>query len=151
MRKLVLVALLILVPRAARADVGVGLFVGEPTAFDLKIDLANTSALDIAIGATSIRRSRSDSYGHVTYLVTPVAGHGRSVLIPLRLGIGAALMGTLEDRVRIGVRAPIEVGIKFRRTPIEIYFEVAFMIVLLDEADSAYFNLDGGVGLRFYF
>src|SRR5258707_1349361 len=76
----------------ARADIGLGLFVGEPLGLDLKLGIGPRSGLDIVLGASSYRRGRTD-YAHVTYLLTPFVGHGDSVLIPLRLGVGGAVFG----------------------------------------------------------
>jgi len=69
-----------LVPSAARADIGLGIFVGEPTGLDLKIDIEQRSALDFVFGLSSFRNDRVN-YGHFTYLVTPFIGRGRSVLV----------------------------------------------------------------------
>jgi hypothetical protein len=73
----------------ARADVGVGLFVGEPSGLDVKIGLQRSSAIDLVFGWETIRRGGRDPYAHLTYLLTPFYGTGRSVVVPLRLGIGS--------------------------------------------------------------
>jgi len=141
-------------PRAARADVGLGLFVGEPFGVDLKLDLQRRSALDIVIGTSSYRAGRA-GYGHLTYLVTPVVGHGRSVLVPLRLGIGAAIYddgGSFGDGINVAVRAPIEVGFVFRSAPIELYLELAVKLTFVDaNRNDPTADLDGGGGFRIYF
>ncbi len=135
----------------ARADIGLGLFVGEPFGLDLKIDLERRSALDLLFGATTVRDGRAD-YGHVTYLVTPLVGRGRSVLVPLRLGLGAAVFdggGDLFDEVNVAVRAPLQLGFVLRSAPLEIYAELAFKLVLLDENDNQKTaDFDGGIGFR---
>jgi len=137
--------------KANAESLGVGLFVGEPLGLDLKIDLARKTALDFVFGATTIRDNRV-SYGHVTYLVTPFVARGQSVLVPFRLGLGAALYGALDDDTNLAARFPLEVGFRFRSAPIEIYVEIAMKLTLLDENDNnEFFDLDGGVGLRIYF
>lgn len=150
MRKIVMVALLVvLAPRGARAELGIGLFVGEPTGLDLKIGMSRTSALDIVLGATSFRGG-SDSYAHATYLLTPFAARGSSVVVPFRIGIGAAIYGAIENSTGLGVRAPFELGFRFRRTPVELYFEVAAAMNLVGRGGPR-FHVDGGVGVRFHF
>jgi hypothetical protein len=148
MRKLIIVFLVaIAAPTTARADIGLGIFVGEPFGLDLKLGVGPRSGLDIVLGASSYRRGRTD-YGHLTYLVTPFVGHGDSVTVPLRLGIGGAIYALLDQDVFFAVRAPFEVGLRFRRTPLEVYGEIALSIVLVDDA---FLDLQGGIGLRFFF
>jgi hypothetical protein len=157
-RKLVLVATLLLgfAPATARAEVGLGIFVGEPTGLDVKLDLSRRSALDIVLGVYShYNRFNDDSgYGHLTYLVQPLVAHGDAVLVPLRVGIGVAIFddrGYWNDDLNVAARVPFEVGLRFRRTPLEIYFEIAAKMTFIDEDnDHPFFDLDGGIGLRFY-
>lgn len=158
-RKLVLIAALMFAsaPKSARAEVGFGVFFGEPTGVDFKLDLARRSALDILVGYYSHWRDYGfdGAYGHVTYLVTPMVAHGDAVLVPLRLGIGLAIFdqaGRFNDDLNLAARVPFEVGLRFRRTPLEIYFEVALKLTFLD-GDPYYHDrvdVDGGIGLRFY-
>jgi hypothetical protein len=137
-------------PGAARADVGLGLFLGEPTGLDLKIDLQRRSALDLVLGLSTFRDGRAD-YGHLTYLVTPVIGRGRSVSVPLRLGIGVAIFDDgvrFGDNIDVAVRAPLEVGLMFHSAPIELYGEIALVVPFVRHVDA---DLDGGIGFRIYF
>lgn len=156
-RKLVLVAtLLVAAGKPARAEVGLGVFVGEPTGVDFKLDLDRRSALDILVGYYSHWRhyDTEGAYGHLTYLVQPMVAHGDSVLVPLRLGVGVAIFddrGRFDDDLNLAARVPFEIGLRFRRTPLEIYFEIALKVTFLDEYDDhETVDLDGGIGLRFY-
>jgi hypothetical protein len=152
MRILVLLTVLA-VATPAHADVGLGLFLGEPTGLDLKIGLSPRTGIDLLFGWDTYRDNR-DHYGHLTYLVTLVVGHGNSVNVPVRIGIGAAVYddGSFDKGTNVAVRAPIEIGLKFRRTPLEIYGEIAFKATFIDANNNdPDFDLDGGVGLRFYF
>ena len=157
-KKLVLVATLLFAfaPAPARAEVGFGIFVGEPTGIDFKLDIGRRSAIDILLGVYShYDRFNDDSgYGHITYLVQPMVAHGDSVLVPLRVGIGVAIFddyGRFNDDLNVAARVPFEVGLRFRRTPVEIYFEIALKMTFIDEDDDHRFiDLDGGIGLRFY-
>jgi hypothetical protein len=147
MRKLVILAVLAVAVPAAHADVGIGLFVGEPTGLDIKIGLAQRSGLDLVFGWDTLREGR-DLYGHVTYLATLLVGHGQSVLVPLRIGIGGAIYG---NNPSFAVRAPLEIGLRFRRTPVEFYGEIAAVLELAGPGPEPLFDLDGGVGFRIYF
>lgn len=149
----VLSAVLLATASQARADVGVGVFAGEPVGLDLDLGLARRSSLDIVLGWTRIPDDRAH-YAHLTYLLTPVVGRGRSVLVPLRLGIGAALYddGSFDRGVNVAVRVPLEVALRFRRAPLEIYGEISLLVTFLDDNDNNdTFDLDGGIGLRFFF
>jgi hypothetical protein len=145
-------AALLAQPRPAHAEFGIGLFVGEPIGLTVKADLARRSALEILIGQTTYDDGRS-GYGHVTYLVTPFAARGRSVIIPFRLGIGAAIYdeGEFGDDVNVAARFPFQLAFRFR-APLELYFEIAMKLTFVDSNDNQdVVDLDGGVGLRFYF
>jgi hypothetical protein len=151
MRKFLLITLVFGIVLAARAtpacaDVGVGLFLGEPTGVDLKIGLGNRSALDLLLGFDTLRAGRG-GYGHLTYLVTPLVAQGSSVLVPLRLGIGAAVYGSTND-TNLAVRAPLELALRLRSSPLEFYGELAFELTLIDPASI---GLQGGGGFRVFF
>ena len=84
-KKLVLVACLVMATaKPARAEIGLGLFVGEPTGRDVKLDLNRRSALNILLGYYSHWRNYNTdgAYGHLTYLVQPFVAHGDSVYVP---------------------------------------------------------------------
>jgi hypothetical protein len=153
-RKLACVVIVVAALRTqgARADVGFGLFLGEPTGVDLKIGLGPRSGLDILAGFHEYYRDHyGGDYGHLTYLVTPVVGHGSSVLVPFRLGIGVALLdsgASFGDNLHVGVRAPLEIGFRFRSVPLEVYGEISALLVFQHDP---YLDVDGGLGLRFYF
>jgi hypothetical protein len=151
MRKLALaLVVLFALHGSARAEaVGIGLFLGEPSGLDIKIGLGRISAVDVVIGANTFRDGRTD-YFHLTYLLTPFVARGRSVLIPFRIGIGGAALGVVDGNAHFAVRVPLELGFRFRRTPIEIYGEIAIKGTFVEE-DIIHFDADGGIGIRFYF
>jgi hypothetical protein len=151
LRKLafVVVAIMLAAP-PARADVALGLFVGDPTAVDLKLGLDRVSALDLAFGVSQFY-DRYGYYGHATYLARIAEARGNSVIVPVRLGIGVALIDGHDYGLSLGARAPIEIGFRFRRTPLELYLEAALLLVFLDPAPSyVYLQGQGGIGLRVY-
>ena len=158
MRKLALVLVLLAgFGSTARADVGFGLFLGRPTGFDAKIGLDNRSGLDLLLGWDTYAYSHAD-YAHLTYLLTPVVGRGRSVIVPVRVGIGLAVYDSyyyngrrFGDGLNAAVRLPVELGLRFRSVPFEIYGELALRINFI--RDDRYYDflwVDGGIGFRFY-
>ena len=142
---------------AARADVGLGIFLGQPTGFDAKIGIDNRSGIDLLLGWDTYQDSGHSDYAHVTYLLTPFVGRGRSVLVPFRIGLGLAVYDAYYYRNQFGdglnaaVRLPIELGLRFRSVPLEIYGELALRVNFV-RADDRYHRsyLDGGIGIRFY-
>jgi hypothetical protein len=162
MRKLAPLAIVIMLAsaRPASAEVGLGLFIGQPTGIDLKVGLSPRSALDFVFGFYSgwndARGIDDGAYGHVTYLLQPFIAHGSSVMVPFRIGIGGAIYdhsGRFDDHLHLAVRVPFQVGIQWRRTPLEIYFEIALKgtVLATDDHDHNFLDLDGGIGIRFYF
>ncbi len=140
-------------PAHADPGVGVGLFVGEPLGLDLKLGMGYRSSLDIVLGWDTFRDAR-DHYGHVTYLATLAVARGRAVSVPIRLGIGAAIYddGSFNNGINLAVRAPLEIGFKFRSAPIELYGEIALKLTFVDENNNNdTVDLDGGIGFRVYF
>jgi hypothetical protein len=147
-------AAVVAVPRSAKAEIGLGLFVGEPLGLTLKVDLQRRSAIEVLIGQTSYRDGRS-GYGHVTFLLTPFAARGRSVIVPFRIGIGGAIYdegGDFGNDVNLAARFPFQVAFRFRSAPVELYFEIALLLEFLDANDNNdILDVDGGIGFRFYF
>jgi hypothetical protein len=149
MRKLVIATLVVLgLTGTARSEsIGIGVFLGQPTGLDIKIGLQGRSALDIVLGATRFDEPRA-SYGHLQYLVLLGVARGQSVNVPFRIGVGVAFAGVTEDATAVLARLPLQLGLRFRRTPLEIYGEIAFVVQLIDDVDT---DIDGGIGLRVYF
>lgn len=148
MKKLVLVLVLRLLAGSARAEsIGLGAFLGQPTGLDIKIGLQGRSALDIVIGVNQFNDPHL-SYGHIQYLALLGVARGRTVNVPFRLGVGGAVIGVTDDNTVFAARVPFQLGLRFRRSPVEIYGEVAFVLVFNDDTDT---DVDGGLGLRIYF
>lgn len=150
MRKLLLATLglglaLAATARDARADVGLGLFLGEPTGLDVKVGLGPRTALDILFGYNTFDDGRV-GYGHVTYLVNVYTGQGDSVNVPIRIGIGGAVLGPGDD-LNGAIRAPFELGLRLRSVPLEFYGELAAVLRFRQED----LDIQGGLGFRIMF
>lgn len=153
MRKLVIVAALLVSAGSAKAEVGLGLFVGAPIGLDLKLDIAPRASVDLLFGWSNIPRADRSHYAHITFLGTPFVSYGESIVVPLRLGVGIAVYDDdAFNTADVAVRAPLELALKFRRTPLEIYGEIAAEITFVDNfAQNDFFDVQGGVGIRVYF
>jgi len=146
-------ATVIAAPAAAHAGIGVGLFVGEPLGLTIKADLKRRTAIEVLLGVDDYDNDRGrDGYAHLTFLASPFVAKGESVLIPFRLGIGAAVYDDGgDDDVEVGVRAPFQLAFQFRSTPIELYLEISLLLELIDEDDNDDLHFGGGLGFRMYF
>jgi hypothetical protein len=150
----ILAVAVIAAPTRAHAGVGLGVFVGEPLGVTLKVDLKKRTALEVLVGWDDWDEDRgNDEYAHVTFLAALAVAKGESVLIPFRLGIGGAVYDDRgDDDINFAVRAPFQVAFQFRSAPVELYLELALRFEIIDdEGDDDHFQLDGGLGFRFYF
>jgi hypothetical protein len=144
-------------PGTARAELGLGAFLGRPTGFDLKVDFSDKVAFDMVAGVLHPGRNGwDDPYIHGTILFQLANIRGTSVFVPFRLGVGAAIYDDYDGRrdndfdeldFNLAARMPFEVGVRFRKVPIEVYGEVAARLELIDDT---HLRIDGGVGVRFY-
>ncbi len=138
--------LVALIPSPARADLGVGVIAGEPTGFSFKWWNEGGTAVDAAIGWSL---GDENLYVHSDYLwpYTIKAGSiGGGA--PLYYGIGARVVLHDDSDATIGVRIPIGLDYMFDNGRVDIFVEIAPILIMIPEGD---FDLSGGVGVRFYF
>lgn len=127
-------------------NLGIGVIVGEPTGLSLKSWTGGNNAFDVglawSLGRYDAINIHADYLWH-NYETFSEVEHGN---IPLYYGIGGRIV--LDDNnARIGARIPIGVNYLFADSPIGLFFEVAPIINIAPSTD---FDLDGGLGARFY-
>ena len=49
------------------------------------------------------------------------------------------------------MRAPIGVALDFNRVPVDVFFELAILIELINDDNDDDVDLDAGIGVRYYF
>ena len=104
-----------------------------------------------AIGTAVLRRlsSKDDYYIWADYL-----RHYRSLItvdkgeLPFYLGIGGRLKLQESNEDKFGIRFPVGLAYEFATVPVDVFLEV---VPIWDVALSYDFDLEGGIGLRFYF
>lgn len=124
---------------------GIGIIAGEPTGLSLKYKLSENNAIDAAAAWSFLKEAafhvHADYLFHDYGLITINKGK-----LPFYYGIGARLK--LSEKSRAGVRVPLGLAYEFANSPVDIFLEV---VPLLDLAPSTELNLNGAVGVRFYF
>jgi len=112
-----------------------------------KYFLDESNAIDGAV----LRRlsSKDDWYIWADYLY-----HFRSLItveqgeLPVYLGIGGRLKLQESNEDKFGVRFPVGLAYEFAGVPVDVFVEV---VPIWDAALSYDFDLEGGIGVRFYF
>jgi hypothetical protein len=148
-------------PFSANKTFGFGLIIGEPIGLTAKYYLSESTALDFALGEYDRFRENDDIGVHIDFLWHPfVIGVADPFVIPLYIGLGGRIVGDDDDGpgdddddVDIGVRAPLGVALDFNRVPIDVFFELAIVIDLIDgdDNDDDDVDLDAALGVRYYF
>lgn len=124
---------------------GIGAIFGAPTGISLKVFASKTSAFDAGI-AWSFYNNGSISF-HFDYLyhifrLIPV-DDGK---LPLYFGLGPKFNFATE--FQLGFRIPVGVDYMFKSVPVDIFVEVAPSLMLVP---STVFQVDGGLGARYFF
>ena len=151
-------------PRARRAKrfeankgFGLGLMLGAPSGLSGKYFYASDKAFDFGLGAIRYYRRRDGLQLHVDHLWHPVTLVSNADFeLPLYFGLGFRLFDFNDDNdadgTAIGLRVPIGIAFDLNRTPLDIFFELAFVADLFVDYDDRYdADLNGAIGFRFYF
>jgi hypothetical protein len=150
MRKAIVVsavaALCVAASAAAQDDgFGIGIILGEPTGVSVKMWTSDATAIDIA-GAWSFTDDGA-AHIHADYLY-----HRFDVFdlqknkLPLYFGIGGRVK--FLDDTRVSLRLPIGIDYLFADAPLDIFLEV---VPMLDVAPETDFDINAGIGVRYFF
>ena len=124
---------------------GVGMVFGEPTGFSWKYRIDQINAVDGAIGVAPDDRFRM----HVDYLWQTHPFNEQRLM--LHYGPGFAIGGGndpfSDEDVGFAVRGAVGLDYQIKQTPLELYFEVAPMVIMTPIVGS---GLDLGFGGRFF-
>lgn len=158
MRTLGLLTLLGLATQAAAGPLGLGVMLGEPTGLNGKVWLDKTHAVDFGI-AYSLSENEN-LHLHADYLFhnnSALSGSGMPGRLALYYGIGGRLSmrddnnhgnDPDDDKDRVGVRIPLGIAWTLPSAPLDIFLELAPVVDLMPDTGA---DLEGGVGLRFWF
>ena len=131
--------------QATKGNFGLGVMFGEPTGLSGKLWTSHTNALDFGLAWSFINDNSitmtSDYLFHQYNLLKVDQGS-----LPFYYGIGGRLL--LGNQAKLGVRIPVGLNYLFANDPIGVFFEVA---PVLDLVPSTRFDVNGGIGIRYYF
>lgn len=138
---------------------GLGFILGEPTGISFKGWVAADRAIDGAVawslGSGNVFRVHADYLFH-SYPIQVNKGS-----LPLYYGPGLRMRiwdnnehwhhgewHHEDGNVDLGVRFPVGLAYQFADAPLDVFLEIAPVIGLVP---STYFDVDGGLGLRYWF
>jgi uncharacterized protein DUF3996 len=148
-KKLVLVLLFIMACNISFANTpgnfGLGLILGEPTGLSVKVWQSDYVAYDAALAWSF--GEKENVHIHIDYLL-----HNYKIIrtensyTPIYYGIGGRIQ--TKDETALGVRIPVGINFRSRRIPIDIFLEIVPTLNIIPKTD---FDLEGGIGARYYF
>lgn len=146
MKKLLIIVCILIMPVLSHAaqggPLGVGIILGDPTGISAKYWLDKTSAIDAAIGFD--RFSVHADYLYHFWNVIPQTGGGE---FGLYMGPGLVYKDKKHDNM-VGVRFALGGAFELNQYPVEIFAEIVPVLELSPDTDL---NLDGGIGVRYFF
>jgi hypothetical protein len=133
-------------PKGNKGDTGLGIIIGEPTGISFKSWLNEKHAFDLALAWTVESNEALHLHGSYLYHNNNFFNPNRGKM-PLYYGIGGRVK-TRKDRTTVGVRVPFGFEYLFEGAPLGLFLEVA---PILDLTPNTEFDINSGLGIRFYF
>lgn len=124
---------------------GVGVIIGEPTGISLKKWLNTVNAIDAGFSWTLYKPSL---HLHVDYLWHSYNVFDTKERIPIYYGIGGRIKFGNKNDARLGVRGVLGIDFFLKKTPLDIFIEIA---PIFDLVPSTSISGNGGLGVRYFF
>lgn len=131
--------------RAQAGELGAGVVLGSPIGGTVKYFMTDTHAVDGGVGAIG-----GDPAVYADYL-----WHGwnafpqpKDARLGAYLGLGGRLRGRSDDASLFGIRTMAGANLRLRSHPVELFAELG---PVFEVAPSSFIQMDGGVGVRYYF
>ncbi len=149
--KIVIVALLVLFSGIALAaennNLGLGVILGDPTGITGKYFLSAESAIDAGAGWETSGDDRFHVYADYLFHINDLFEVGKGSL-PLFFGAGLRFISLEDDDDELGIRLPVGLEYVFPKLSIRIFGELVPVLELTPDTE---FDLDAGVGIRYFF
>jgi hypothetical protein len=156
LKNLLLIGLLFLGTQTIAAPVkltgfGIGIMIGDPTAFAFKGYLGNDRYFDIALGNDS--GPADGVYLHSDYIIEkPEQFEIQDEKFNLYYGIGGRAYTEdtkkHKDEFHLGIRVPVGINYYFKEPSVEVFAEAAAIMELTPETAA---DLDFSIGARYWF
>ena len=150
---------------------GLGVQIGAPTGLSAKLYLDRPFALQMGVGWVDDFDNEDGLHLHLDFIWHPaVLARGRDLTLPFYVGVGGRILSHhyhyraggvdyTDDDAHLGVRVPVGLLLDFNRVPIDVFLELALVVDFLyfDEDygplhhDHDRIDLNGGIGIRYYF
>jgi hypothetical protein len=147
---LIVVFVVLLATSALAADdrtFGIGVIAGEPTGITGKYMLNDNHAIDGGIGWKTSGDSEFHIYGdylfHIYDLIKVKKGS-----LPVYVGGGLRYVDRDKKDNKFGIRIPVGIEYLFEDVALGAFAELVPVLNLTPDTD---FDLEGGIGIRFYF
>jgi len=127
---------------AQSAGFGLGVIVGEPTGLSCKLWRGSNTAID-GVAAWSFGKGGALQL-HSDYLF-----HNFNLIggnIPIYYGIGGKIK--FAEKSEAGVRIPFGIDFMLTEAPLDIFFE---LVPLVELVPATGFEVNGGIGIRYFF
>ncbi len=136
---------------------GLGIILGEPSGLTLKQWFNPSNALDVHLAFDFTDDALAVFSDYLFHFDAFRISSGAGVDLPLYVGIGGKLLVDANDNnknndkdtaVALGARVPIGLAVLLKKAPLEIFVEIAPGVLIIPRTTA---DIDGGVGVRYYF
>ena len=126
---------------------GIGVIAGEPTGITGKYMLNPNNAIDAGVGWKTSGDNEFHIYADYLFHIHDLIKVSRGAL-PVYVGGGLRWVDRDKKDNEFGIRLPVGLEYLFEQVPLGAFAEVVPVLNLTPDTD---FDLEGGIGIRFYF
>jgi hypothetical protein len=126
---------------------GFGVIAGEPTGITGKYIIDDKSALDVGVGWETSGDDEFHIYGDYLYHLYDLFKVKKGKL-PFYFGGGVRFVDREKKDDKFGIRVPVGIEYFFEKVPLRAFLELVPVLNLTPDTD---FDLEGGIGIRFFF
>ena len=125
---------------------GLGIILGEPTGLSFKKWRSDTTAIGGAVAWSFGKKNELHLHGDYLVHNLDIFRSGKEKLAPY-YGIGGRIK-IIKDESRLGVRIPLGIDYIFEKASLDVFLE---FVPLLDLVPSTNFEVNGAIGIRYFF